>query len=32
MPGGRSDEPLDLGAIPVTAVKKPAAAPDARKR
>jgi protocatechuate 3,4-dioxygenase beta subunit len=29
--GGRSDEPLDLGAIPVTAVKKPEAAPAARK-
>ncbi len=25
MPGGRSDEPLDLGAIPVTLIKKPAA-------
>ncbi len=31
MPGGRSDEPLDLGTIPVTAIKKPAAAPNARK-
>jgi RNA polymerase sigma factor (sigma-70 family) len=31
MPGDRSDEPLDLGAIPVTAVKKPEAAPAARK-
>ena len=32
IPGGRSDEPLDLGTIPVTAIRKPAAAPDARKR
>ena len=31
MTGGRSDEPLDLGAIPVTAVKRPEAAPAARK-
>jgi len=31
MPGDRSDEPLDLGAIPVTAVKKPEAAPAAQK-
>jgi hypothetical protein len=30
MPGGRSDEPLDLGSIPVTAVKKEAA-PAARR-
>jgi hypothetical protein len=30
MSGGRSDEPLDLGAIPVTAVKQPEAAPAAR--
>ncbi len=28
MPGGRSDEPLDLGRIPVTAVKTPEAAPS----
>ena len=26
MPDGRSDEPLDLGAIPVTVAKKPSAA------
>jgi hypothetical protein len=31
MPGGRSDEPLDLGAIPVTAVKKNPTAPGASK-
>ena len=31
MPGGRSDEPLDLGAIPAEAVKKPEAAPASRK-
>jgi len=31
MPGDRSDEPLDLGAIPVTAVKKSEAARAARK-
>jgi hypothetical protein len=31
MLGGRSDDPLDLGAIPVTAVTQPAAAPAARK-
>ena len=30
MPGGRSDEPLDFGAIPLTAVKQPKAAPAAR--
>jgi hypothetical protein len=29
MPGGRSDEPLDLGAIKVTAVKQPEEAPGA---
>ena len=29
MPGGRSDEPLDLGAIPVTVMKKPKVAPAA---
>ena len=32
MPGGRSDEPLDLGAIPVTAAKKPEPASSARIR
>jgi RNA polymerase sigma factor (sigma-70 family) len=31
MTGDRSDEPLDLGAIPVTAVKNPEAPPAARK-
>jgi hypothetical protein len=31
MPSGRSDEPLDLGAIPVTEVKQPEAVPAARK-
>jgi len=31
MPGSRSDEPLDLGAIAVTTVKKPEAAPAAGK-
>jgi hypothetical protein len=31
MPGDRSDEPLDLGAIAVTAVKQPESAPAARK-
>ena len=31
MPGGRSDEPLDLGTIPVTAIKKPASSPNSRK-
>ena len=31
MPGGRSDKPLDLGEIPVTAVKQPEAAPAVRK-
>jgi hypothetical protein len=31
MPGGRSDEPLDLGTIPVTVVAKWQAAPATRK-
>jgi RNA polymerase sigma factor (sigma-70 family) len=31
MPGGRSDEPLDLGAIPVEAVERPKAAPATQK-
>jgi hypothetical protein len=32
MPGGRSDEPLDLGSIPVVAIKKQQAAPPLRQR
>ena len=31
MPEGRSDKPLDLGVIPLTAVKKPETAPKARQ-
>jgi hypothetical protein len=31
MSGGRSDEPIDIGAIQATAINKPAAAPAARK-
>ncbi len=31
MSGGRSDEPIDLGAIQATAIKKPAATPASRK-
>ena len=32
MPDGRSDEPLDLGAIPVKAEKHSHAAPDTPQR
>jgi RNA polymerase sigma factor (sigma-70 family) len=32
MPGGRSDEPLDLGSIVVEVAKKPAAAPGEKKK
>jgi hypothetical protein len=32
MPDGRSDEPLDLGGIPVTTGRKPEATPAARQR